>query len=137
MVPILSTADSIQLQAAADKIAADVEYARNSAMVSQMMHRIIFDSEKNCYEIRTLLPYEIIKHPITKRDYKVNFGPGSQLDAVSILTGGYIEFDYTGIPENCINETGEPGTFVIKIGMDGGGELKVNIDSVTGYTSIE
>ena len=131
-IPMLSSAGSMQMDSAANIIAADLEYAKSMAITMGQNFTVDFDEAAESYRIEDQ-DGSVIKHPVKKGfDYIVNFRDDSRLSRVDIVDVDFasvseVTFDYLGSPDN--------GGF-IRLGADGAG-VKVNVEPVTGFISIE
>jgi prepilin-type N-terminal cleavage/methylation domain-containing protein len=103
-VPMMSSADSVQIRSAANMIAADLEYAKSMAISRQENYSVVFNPANSYYEVHD--PNGIIEHPVKKGfNYKVDFSSDSRLDKVVIDDADFapdssntITFDYLGSP---------------------------------------
>ncbi len=132
MIPMLSSAGSMQLGSAANIIAADLEYAKSMAITRGQNFTVDFDEANESYEIKD--QDGVIKHPVKKGNYIVNFRTDSRLSRVDIVdvdfdSSSEVTFNYLGSPVN------DNGGF-IRLGADGAG-MKVNVEPITGFISIE
>lgn len=132
-IPMLGSAGSMQLDSAANIIAADLEYAKSMAIAMGQNFTVVFDETAESYRIEDLAG--VIKHPVKKGfDYIVSFRDDSRLARVDIVDVDFasvseVTFDYLGSPDN--------GGFIhLGLGADGAG-VKVNVEPVTGFISIE
>jgi Tfp pilus assembly protein FimT len=131
VIPMMSSAGSMQIRSAANMIAADLECAKSMAISRQKIYAVVFDESNESYHIED--PNGIIKHPVKKGfDYIVNFRDDSRLSKVDIAVvdfGGTsrIEFDYLGSPIN--------GGGTVSLQADGM-TVTVNVEPVTGFVSI-
>ena len=94
-VPMMSSGGSVQVQSAANMIAADLEYAKSMAIGRQQNYAVVFDTANDSYEIRDYNSvsgrWEVIDHPVKIGfQYVVNFSTDSRLDAVDVNS---IDFD--------------------------------------------
>jgi len=134
MIPMLSSAGSMQLGSAANIIAADLEYAKSMAITKGQNFTVDFDEANESYRIKDQSG-GVIKHPVKKGfDYIVSFRDDSRLSRVDIVDVDFdsqskVTFNYLGSPVN------DNGGF-IRLGADGVG-MKVNVEPVTGFISIE
>lgn len=144
-VPMMSGAADIQVRSAANRLAADLEYAKNMAITHQRPFTVVFDSTAtatNGYRIVDQLNQPII-NPISRQDFVVTFASERSLSRVRIPTDGItldpdsspkaIAFDYLGTPSS----DGQPlNSGVITLAADGV-SLTVNIEPMTGYVTID
>ncbi len=140
-VPMLSSAADVQLRAAANMIAADVEYAKNLAITYQRSHSVVFNTADHSYEVRN--SDGVVSHPLNSSGVlAVSFPNDSRLRKVRItsatLTDGAVTFDYVGSPYDG-TDTSLPlvsGDDVITLTADGM-TMTINIEPVTGYVTID
>lgn len=140
-VPMMGSMDSVQIRSAANMIAADLEYAKSMAISRQENYSVVFNPAGDCYEVHDHNGI-IIKHPVTKLDYKVDFSSDSRLDKVVIDDADFdpdssntITFDYLGSPYSG-SGTSNPlnsGTISIKAGDF---TMTVSVEPITGFISI-
>ncbi len=130
-IPMFSSAAGMQVRAAADMIAADLEYAKSMAISRQKTYTVTFDEAAESYDIRDASG--IISHPVTHRDYLVNFGADSRVDRVNIVDADFgsseqVSFTYLGSPD-----PDNGGTVTLSADTE---TMTVTVGAVTGYVSI-
>ena len=130
VVPMMSSADDIQLRSAANKLAADLEYAKSIAISRGQDYTAIFDAIAESYQIEDSSG-AIITHPVRKGDYIEQFGGTSRLTKVKISNANFngtssVTFESIGSPDN-------GGTVTLTAGDN---TIIVNVEAVTGYISI-
>ena len=132
-VPMFSSAADIQLKAAANMIAADLEYAKSMAISRQQRYSVVFSSADESYEVRDS-GGNVISHPINPGDLAVDFPSDSRLNQVDIVSADFdpdssetITFDYLGSPLS----GSPPGTALI------GGTISLEADSFTMTIAVE
>ncbi|MBN1392918.1 MAG: prepilin-type N-terminal cleavage/methylation domain-containing protein [Sedimentisphaerales bacterium] len=140
-VPMISSADSIQIRSAANMIAADLEYAKSMAISRQKNYSLVFNPAGDYYEVHD--PNGIIKHPVNKRfDYRVDFSSDSRLAEVIIEKADFdpgssstITFDYLGSPYSGIGTSAplNSGEIIIRAG---GFSMTISVEPGTGFISI-
>ena len=133
-VPMISSASSMQIQSAANVIAADLEYAKSMAITRQKTYTVVFDKSNERYQIES--PDGIIAHPIKKGfPYIVDFRGDSRLGKVDISN-----VDFGGSPQVGFNLLGSPvpdeGGFIELCPQGGGAPATITVEPVTGYISI-
>jgi len=130
-IPMFSSAAGTQASAAANMIAADMEYARSMAISRGQNYSVVFDTAAESYQIEDQLG-AVIEHPVKKGfDYIVNFSGERSLDAVDIVSAdfagtGRITFDFLGSCDN-------GGTVSLQAGDI---SIDVMVEPVTGFISI-
>ena len=134
-VPMFSGAAEVQLQSAANMIAADLEYAKSMAIRCQQNYGVAFHINTQSYDVVKYNDVthqdEVQLHPVKKGfPYTVNFGPGSQLNQAKLLaaTPDTIYFNFRGRPlDSNFN----------KIILQGGeSKIYVYVVPATGYIRI-
>ncbi len=129
-IPMFGSSASTQIRAAADMVAADLEYAKSMAISRQKTYTVIFDESAESYSITTG-DGEVISHPVTHKDYVVNFKADGRVDKVNIVDADFSSFDqvsftYLGSPDNGGSVTLSAGTKT----------MTITVEAVTGYVSI-
>jgi type II secretion system protein H len=145
VVPIASSAGSMQLRAAVTMVAADLEYAKSMSISRGQRYSVVFDSTNEAYRVVDQNG-ATIKHPVKGPtfDYVVNFRNDSRLNGVDIVSAGFdgasaVGFDYLGIPYRVDSVGANPAalqsTGVITL-QAGGVTRTVRVEAVTGYISV-
>ena len=147
-VPMMSSAADMQLQAAANMLAADIEYAKNLAVSRQKNHAIIIDTTNEAYEVRvynTLTTnWDLLEHPTKSgADLSVSFAGDNRLSSVDITTVNFqpggstaVTFDYLGSPYSGLG-TASPlnsGEIILTASSL---NMTVTVQPVTGYVTIQ
>jgi type II secretory pathway pseudopilin PulG len=141
VVPIASSAGSMQLRAAVTMLAADLEYAKSMSISRGQRYSVVFDSANEQYQIAepngTAIAHPVkIGHP-----YVVNFRNDSRLSGVDIVSADFdgastVGFDYLGIPWS-VGATPaallDEGVITLRAGGD---TREVHVEAVTGYISV-
>jgi prepilin-type N-terminal cleavage/methylation domain-containing protein len=145
-VPMFSSAADIQVRATANRIAADLDYARGLAITRQKNYAVVFDRAAESYDIRDTLTDTVITNPFDNRPFAVNLAADSRVGSVNIVstnvTDDAIAFDYLGTPYvgNAVPVSGSqlntPGTITLR-SRDGSFTLGVKVEPMTGYVTIE
>lgn len=141
VVPMASSAGTMQLRSAVNMVASDLEYAKSLAIGTGRRHSVVFDATAESYEI---LDYNDtpIQHPVTKQPrYVVNFRTDGRLGQVDIASVSFdgataVSFDYLGSPYS--GSSGVPsalnsGVITLQVG---GATRTVSVEPVTGFVSI-
>jgi prepilin-type N-terminal cleavage/methylation domain-containing protein len=130
IIPLASSAASMQIRSAANMIAADLEYAKSMAISRQKIYAVVFDESTESYQIED--PNGIVNHPVKKGFiYKISFSNDNRLSKVDIADVNFVgtprvEFDYLGSPN-----TGG----VISLQADDMA-ITINVEPVTGFITI-
>ncbi|MFQ6035192.1 MAG: GspH/FimT family protein [Sedimentisphaerales bacterium] len=137
-VPMMSSAASIQIRAAANMIAADLEYAKSMAISRGQNFSVVFDKSTESYSIKNQ-DGNIIPHPVKKGfDYVINFQNDSRLNRVDIVDADFdatseIKFDYLGSPYSGDGTPLNNGIITLQAAEI---TKTVTVEPVTGYISI-
>ncbi len=138
VVPMASSAASMQLRSAANMVAADLEYAKSRAIGTGQPHYVTFDTVGEGYWITkgstAGAATDAIDHPVKKGfPYAISFPNDGRLDRVEIVSTTFsadtvstVSFDYLGTPT-------PGGSIVLEAG---GAPRTVTIEAVTGFISI-
>jgi Tfp pilus assembly protein FimT len=137
-VPMMGSMDSMQIRSAANVIAADLEYAKSMAISRGQNYSVVFPTN-NYYEVHDHNGI-IIKHPVRKLDYRVDFSSDSRLDKVVIDDAYFdnnpsktITFDSLGSPHSGSGYLTEKGEIRLKAGDF---TETIKVEPVTGFISI-
>jgi prepilin-type N-terminal cleavage/methylation domain-containing protein len=132
-IPMLSSVGDIQVRAAADMIAGDLEYAKSMAISRQKTYKVIFDTAAESYRLAV---YEngittTITHPVNVgKLYSVDFANDSRVNQVNIdsvsFAGSEVDFDSIGSPSS-------GGVVTLKAG---GKTVTVTVEAGTGFISV-
>ncbi|RKY11693.1 MAG: hypothetical protein DRP52_05590 [Planctomycetota bacterium] len=142
-VPMFSGAADMQVRSAANRIAADIDYAKGLAITHQQSYSLVFSGDS--YTIQKA-DGTSVPNPLTGAiSFVVNFSTDSRLSQVSIDSADFdpdssdtITFDYLGSPYS--GETTAPGNSLNsgQITLEAGSfSLTVDVEPVTGYVTIE
>ena len=148
-VPMMSSAADVQVRSAANRLAADLEYAKNMAITHQRPFTVIFDTATttaNGYTIQNSAG--TITHPLTQRDFQVTFASEHGITRVRVISADFVgtdsttadqvTFDYLGTPHsgtaaaNPLNS----GTITLR-DTAASFTLTVKVEPMTGYITIE
>ncbi len=143
-VPMMSGAADMQVRGAANRLAADLEYAKNMAITHQSPFTVAFDTSASSYEVYDV-DSALITHPVTRGDFVVSFPDQRGLGQVRINAAGTsfdgqdeVTFDYLGTPYSGTNTTSELNSGVITLqDTTGSFALYVKVEPMTGYVTIE
>lgn len=139
-IPTVSNAADMQVRSAANRLAADLDYAKGLAIAHQRPCAVVFYPDSESYDIRWTDTDEIVENPtLPGRDFVVNFAAEGSLKRVNLYSTGFasntITFDYLGSPYNG-KGTEEPlnsGCITLKADVF---TLYVDVEPVTGYVTI-
>jgi len=139
-VPMFSGAADMQVRAAANRIAADLDYAKGLAVTHQQEYSVVFDTGNEAYEIQDQSG-TVINHPAqTGSQYVVDFETDDNFSRVNIATVVFnspmnhtITFDYLGSP---FDGDGNPlNSGIITLQADTF-TITVDVEPVTGYVTV-
>ena len=143
-IPVFTGASQIQVKAAADKLAADLEYAKSMAIANQRTHKVVFDAVQESYDIWAYdgltSTWTLITDPVKKQaDFRVTYPQESRLSKVRITAADFngtstVQFDYTGTPRDASGNALSTGTVALE---SQGMTLTISVEPVTGYISIQ
>lgn len=142
VVPMMSSAASMQIRSAANMIASDLEYAKSMAISRGQYYSVVFDKSVETYEIQDQSG-SAIQHPVKKGfPYSIDFRNDSRLDKVDIVDADFdsdssqtITFDYLGSPYSGIDISKPLNSGIITL-QAGGITRTINVEPVTGFISI-
>ncbi len=140
-IPTLGSAADMQVRAAANKIAADLDYAKGLAITRQRNFTVVFDPDGKSYKIQDEAG-AVITHPVLGGNFQVDLRNERNLGRVDIASANFdnnadnaVTFNYLGSPF-AGTDTGSPlnsGQVSIQAGTFG---LTVNVEPMTGYVTI-
>lgn len=131
-VPMMSSAGTMQLRAASNMIAADLEYAKSMAISRGQQYSVVFDQNADSYRINDQ-GGNVIPHPVKKGfNYIVDFKSDGRLSRVDITGANFggagdVTFDSLGSPDSGGNVTLQAS----------GTTVTITVEPITGYISIQ
>jgi general secretion pathway protein H len=138
VVPMASSAGTLQLRAAVNMVAADLEYAKSQSIGTGQRYCVVFDAAGETYQI-TDAGGTTIPHPVKKGfPYLVSFANDGRLGQVDIVSADFdatsaVSFDYLGSPLNSSGAGLNSGVVTLRAG---GATRTVTVAPVTGFISI-
>jgi prepilin-type N-terminal cleavage/methylation domain-containing protein len=138
VVPMVSSAGSMQLRAAVNMVAADLEYAKSMAVSRGQTYSVVFDKNAETYQIQDPNG-NVIPHPVKKGfNYVVDFRQDGRLSQVNIVDADFdltsqVKFDYLGSP---FNGSGTPLNSGVVTLQAAGATRTVTVQPVTGFVTI-
>ena len=138
VVPMMSSAGSMQIRAAVNMIAADLEYAKSMAISRGQPYSVVFDKTTEKYQVVDQ-NNNVIPHPVKKGfNYVVDFRNDGRLDRVDISDASFdgtnkVTFDYLGSPYNGSPSPLNSGVVTLQ---SGGITRTVSVEPVTGFISV-
>ena len=146
VVPMVSNAADMQVRSAANRIAADMDYAKGLAITHQRSYSVVFDPANESYEIRVepAGTGDVIENPLTGNDFVVDFSADSRLSRVNIVSADFdsdssdaISFDYLGSPYHGKSTAAGDALNSGQITLQADNfSLTVDVEPVTGYVTI-
>jgi len=140
-VPMVTNAADIQVRAAANRLAADIDYAKGLAITHQSSYSIVFDESGESYRIQDENGVPV-DNPVTPGDFVVNFSTDSRLSQVDIVSADFdsdvsnaLTFDYLGSPYSGTDTSAPLNSGQITLQADDF-TLTVDVEPVTGYVTI-
>lgn len=143
-VPLVSNAADMQARAAANRIAADLDYAKGMAITHQRAYAVIFDPSGESYEIHVDPDGAdtVIDHPVNPGNFVVDFSTDRNFSRVDIVDADFdshisnaITFDYLGSPHSGKVANNPMNSGQITLQADNF-TITVDIEPVTGYVTI-
>lgn len=141
-VPMLSSAADMQVRAAANRIAADLEYAKSMAITHQKTYSVEFDTANESYQILDSTG-TVIANPVRpSEDYAVDFSTDSNTSRVNIATAVFntvmydtVTFDYLGSPYAGTGTGTSLNLGKVTLQADDF-SIDVEVEPMTGYVTI-
>lgn len=143
-IPMFAGAADMQVRAASNRIAADLDYAKGLAITYQKPYSVVFNTGSESYEIVDE-DGDPVDNPVrTGVPYTINFATDSNFSQVNIATVAFnsamthtITFDYLGSPyagtttdsANALNS----GRITLRADTF---EIYVDVEPMTGYVTI-
>jgi prepilin-type N-terminal cleavage/methylation domain-containing protein len=145
-VPMISNAADIQVRAAANKIAAHLDYAKGLAITHQRRHWVVFNESDESYQIWTVeddgTTEYVIDHPVNPGPFVVDFSTDGRLSRVDIDTAIFdpdssdtITFDYLGSPYSGTDTSTPLNSGQITLQANDF-SITVSVEPVTGYVTM-
>jgi len=139
VIPMMSSAASVQIRSAANMLTADLEYAKSMAISRAQHFSVVFDVSTDSYRIEDQYG-NVLPHPVKKGfDYVINFQNDGRLNKVDIVDADFdatseVKFDYLGSPYNGSDSPLNSGVISLQAG---GTTTTVRVEAVTGFVSIQ
>ena len=141
VVPMASSAGTMQVRAAGNMVAADLEYTKSLAISRGQKYAVIFDKTGGKYYQYRVVDQNgnPVRHPMTlKLGYVVNFQSDSRLGQVEIAGVSFngtdkVSFDSLGSPFDGNGGNLNSGAITLQAG---GLTKTIHVEPVTGYISV-
>ena len=145
VVPMASSAGTMQLRAALNVLAADLEYAKSLSISTGQRHVVVFEKSGGVYTQYRIVVLDQagnenpVHHPLTQKpNYIVSFQTDSRLSQVQIagvnLNGlDKVGFNSLGSPLDANGSDLNVGEISLRAGST---TRKVNVAPVTGFITI-
>lgn len=146
VVPMTSSAGTMQLRAAGTVVAADLEYAKSMAVSRGRNYAVVFNAATESYQIEDLSkpvsdPNRVIDHPVKAGfKYVIDFRNEGRLNRVDIVSASFdgtsaVVFDYLGSPYNGNGPSSPLNSGIVTLQV-GGVNKTVRVEPVTGYITV-
>ena len=139
VIPMMSSAGSIQIRSAAQMIAADLEYAKSMAISRGQNYSVVFNAGADSYAIQDQ-GGTVIAHPVKKGfTYVVDFANDARLNRVDIAAANFdgtstVKFDYLGSPYDGDGNPLNSGSVTLQADTV---TMTISVEAVTGYVSVD
>ncbi|HOQ04070.1 MAG TPA: GspH/FimT family protein [Anaerohalosphaeraceae bacterium] len=138
-IPVLGTAADMQVRSAADKIAADLDYAKGLAVTRQKTYTVVFSPSQEKYQVQDDTG-AVLNHPLRNGPFVEEFTKDRRMKKVDLvsttLSGDAVTFDYLGTPY-AGTDTSSPLNAAGRVTLQADSfVLYIDIEPVTGYVSI-
>lgn len=132
VLPMTSSASSLQAQAAGDMIYADLEFMRSLAMTHGQVYQMVFDTVNESYRVEdqsgTTIP-----HPVNQGQLYEFLFPGSRLGNVDIVS-----VDFDGTSTLAVNYLSIPYSYSVSyVKLAAAGTIVLQAGGLTRTVSIE
>ena len=139
--PYIGEAAQSKLSAAATMIAADIEYARNQAIMNQRPFTVVFGAKGDRYTYAVCDSDNVIPHPLkSDKPFEVSFDNDVRFRKITVDTEfdslDAITFDYMGSPFAGVqsDELLENGKVTLKMNDI---SVVVTVEPVTGLVTVQ
>jgi len=132
---MLSSAGTIQIRAASNMIAADLEYAKSMAISRGQHYSVVFDQNADSYQLEDQAG-NVIPHPVKKGfDYVIDFQSDSRLSRVDIAGANF--GGAGGVNDVTFDSLGSPDSGGVVALQASGTAVTITVVPITGYISIQ
>lgn len=140
-IPVFSSGADMQVRSAANKIAADLDYAKGLAVTHQKNYTVVFTPSTETYQIQKA-DGDAIQHPLRTGLFVENLSANRRIGRVDIVSVNFqpntesaVTFDYLGAPYSGTGTGASLNSGRITLRADAF-TLHVDIEPVTGYVTI-
>ncbi len=138
VVPVVTGASGYQISSAARLVAADIEYARQLAITTGLVHSVVFDAAGESYQIQDNAG-NVVSHPLRPGTDYIQHFPSSSLSKVTIQSVDFdgdatVKFDYLGSPLNSSDSSLNAGTVTLE---SQGHTAVIEVEPLTGYVNVQ
>ena len=140
-VPYVTEAAESKLSSAASMIAADIEYARNQAIMNQETFVVVFGTDGGRYTYAVCDQQNAIQHPLKDNTpFEINFKNDTRFRKITVAADfdslAAITFDYMGSPFGGLqcDELLEDGTVTLKLDDV---SVVVSVEPITGFVTVQ
>jgi len=139
-IPMISSAEGVQVRSAANLLASDLEYTKNMSISSGQNYSLVFidgQSYKVCDQAGST-----VSHPVSGKSYVVDYSADGRLEKVSISSvdiqpnsSQQVTFDYLGSPYSGSGTSNPLNSGQITLSA-GETSITVFVEAVTGFISM-
>lgn len=129
IVPMMAGAGEMQALSAARIIATDLQYAQNVAITMQTPVTVQFDASADKYTLSNASGP--LKHPMTNKDYVVDFGTGDGFEQLDLASASF-----DGVDRLIFDELGSPDAGGSVTVLAGSQTYRIDVTYVTGTVSV-
>ncbi len=140
-VPYVTEAAQSKLSSAAAMVAADLEYARNQAIMNQETFTVVFGARGDRYTYAVCDSKNVIQHPLKdKAPFEVIFDSDVRFRKITVAAEfdslPAITFDYMGSPFGGVqsDELLEDGKVVLKLNDI---SVTITVEPITGFVTVK
>jgi Tfp pilus assembly protein FimT len=140
-VPYVTEAAQSKLSSAAAMVAADLEYARNQAIMNQETFTVVFGARGDRYTYAVCDRQNVIQHPLKdEMPFEVNFNDDVRFRKITVAAEfdslPAISFDYMGSPFGGTqsDELLEEGTVMLKLDDI---SVMITVEPITGFITVQ
>ena len=140
-VPYVTEAAQSKLSSAAAMVAADLEYARNQAIMNQENFTVVFGERGDRYTYAVCDSQNVVRHPLKdETPFEVIIDSDVRFRKITVAAEfdslGAITFDYMGSPFGGVqsDELLEDGKVVLKLNDI---SVTITVEPITGFVTVK